>query len=151
MNVRRPECDEHPANPIARYAVAKKLTMLTGVIGRRRVRTGQLAREPSLLAPLRQGFAEVGDALEPVGHFFFAAGSWSSMTRPISPVGSRTIGQVRFAISPARNPALTDSKTITRLRAGYGSVGRRQEGLVCGDQRGFLPACLPCVTIKVND
>ena len=30
--------------------------------------------------------------------------------------GSRTIGQVRLAISPARNPAFRDSKTRTRLR-----------------------------------
>ena len=40
------------------------------------------------------------------------------MTGPISPDGSKTIGQVRFAISPARNPALSDKSTSTRLRRG---------------------------------
>jgi hypothetical protein len=34
------------------------------------------------------------------------------------PPGSRIISQVRFAISAARNPAFTDSKTITRSRSG---------------------------------
>ena len=33
MNVRRPEWDEQPSRPTARYAIANQLTMLTGVIG----------------------------------------------------------------------------------------------------------------------
>jgi hypothetical protein len=33
MNVRRPECDEQPSRPAARYAMAHQLTMPAGVIG----------------------------------------------------------------------------------------------------------------------
>src|SRR5438132_2627501 len=36
----------------------------------------------------------------------------------IAPFGSRIMSQVRFAISPARSPALADSSTMTRLRMG---------------------------------
>ena len=50
--------------------------------------------------------------------FFLAAQSRSSMTSPISPVGSRTMSQVSLAISPARSPALTDSSTISLSRMG---------------------------------
>ena len=41
--------------------------------------------------------------------------------------GSRTMSHVRFAISPARKPALTDSKTITRFRAGCRILGKNEE------------------------
>src|ERR1700737_2884560 len=48
---------------------------------------------------------------------FLAAVSASSMRPLIWPVASRTMSQVRLAISPARNPALADSRTITVLRS----------------------------------
>ena len=37
----------------------------------------------------------------------------------IPPTGSVTMSHVRLAISPARRPAFTDSKTMTRFRVGY--------------------------------
>ena len=55
---------------------------------------------------------------------FLAAWSGNSKTVPIAPVGSVTIAQVSFAISPARNPALADRRTMTfitqRVPAGLG-------------------------------
>ena len=44
----------------------------------------------------------------------------SSMTLPTWPLPSATMSQVRFAISPARKPALADNNTISRLRRDYG-------------------------------
>ena len=49
---------------------------------------------------------------------FLAAQSCSSIAGPIPPVGVSTISQVRFAISAALSPALTDNSTISRLRSG---------------------------------
>src|SRR5260370_35660707 len=49
---------------------------------------------------------------------FLAALSASSIRPLIWPLASTTMSQVRFAISPARKPALADSRTITVLRSG---------------------------------
>ena len=59
---------------------------------------------------------------------FLAALSRSSI-RPLSaPVASTTMSQVRFAISPARSPALADSSTITVLRRRMpGAAGEHEE------------------------
>ena len=50
---------------------------------------------------------------------FLAAASASSIRPLIWPLASTTMSHVRFAISPARNPALADSRTITVLRSGW--------------------------------
>jgi hypothetical protein len=49
---------------------------------------------------------------------FLAALSASSIRPLIWPLASTTMSQVRFAISPARNPALAESRAITVLRRG---------------------------------
>src|SRR2546423_9376039 len=49
---------------------------------------------------------------------FLAALSVSSIRPLMWPLASTTISQVRFAISPARKPALADSRTMTALRSG---------------------------------
>jgi hypothetical protein len=49
---------------------------------------------------------------------FFAARSGNCTVAPMMPVGSVTMSRVRFAISPARNPAFADSKIISLLRTG---------------------------------
>jgi hypothetical protein len=50
---------------------------------------------------------------------FLATQSLSSTVALTRPEGSRTMSQVRFAISPARRPALADSNTIARFRRGF--------------------------------
>src|SRR6202022_1460929 len=64
-------------------------------------------------AAARSGWAGMDRPLH-----FLAAASASSI-RPLTwLVASRTMSQVRLAISPARNPALADSRTITVFRSG---------------------------------
>ena len=49
---------------------------------------------------------------------FLAALSASSIRPLIWPLPLTSMSQVRFAISPARKPALAESRTITVLRSG---------------------------------
>src|ERR1039457_4231089 len=110
MNVRRPEWDEQPFRPTARYAIANQLTMVTGVIGPPRSdRTTE--PKPSVM-PRQAASASARAAWTGINRplFFLAAQVRSSMTAPMS--------HVSFAISPARRPALTDSNTMIRFRAG---------------------------------
>src|ERR1019366_9986823 len=107
MNVRRPEWDEQPFRPTARYAIANQLTMVTGVIGPPRSDRTTEPR-PSVMprqserAARRSEWSGINRPL-----FFLAAQLRSSMTDPMSPAGPSTIGQVNLAISLARRPALT--------------------------------------------
>ena len=60
MNVRRPECDEHPANPICRYALLKKLTMLDGVMAAAAFGPDNWPHGDGGVAPGGEGGAEIG-------------------------------------------------------------------------------------------
>src|ERR1035437_6595512 len=66
------------------------------------------------------------------------------MTVPISPTESVTMAHVRLAISPARSPAFTDSKTMTRFRGGYRVrvVKARRSRMLSSDR---IFACLPSI------
>ena len=75
--------------------------------------------------------------------FFFAAQSRSSIAEETWPLGSSTISQVSLAISPARKPAFTDKRTMTRLRSGVSgcaSVGEELAQLLVVENF-CLPAC----------
>lgn len=50
---------------------------------------------------------------------FFAEWSGSSIRPPIRPTASVTMVHVKFAISPARRPALADNRTSTRFLSGF--------------------------------
>ena len=52
------------------------------------------------------------------------------------------MSHVRFAISPARSPALVDSNTITRLRSGLRvQLAKTRRSLTSAEERVF--ACRP--------
>jgi hypothetical protein len=73
---------------------------------------------------------------------FFAAWSRSSIAEPTAPVGPRTMSHVKLAISPARRPALAESRTITRLRSAF----RLAEAYIkrsCKSSSDNTFACLP--------
>ena len=74
--------------------------------------------------------------------FFFAIRSSRAMTVPIFPTGSVIMAHVRLAISPARSPAFTDSKTMTRFRIGYRVrvVKARRSRMLSSDR---IFACFP--------
>src|SRR5215211_3389350 len=65
---------------------------------------------------------------------------------PTARVGSSTISQVRFAISPARRPPLMDSSTITRLRSGYRVAAAKARRLRMWSSVSNF-ACLPAIQI----
>src|SRR5450759_3247188 len=119
--------DECPAARVGRAPRQPQVSIRTGEpVGD--ARWGQAAaafgthnvqRSVADLAPPGQRFPQIIIKLDPAATPVFAAPSCNSIYVAISPLGSRTIGHVRFAISPARRPALTDSRTITRLRPGY--------------------------------
>jgi hypothetical protein len=124
MKVRRPECDEHPLRPITRYALANQTTMLCGVIGPPRSDT---ITGPSELFAARHAAnaarkSSCNGIVQPLP--FLAAASGNSRTVPMAPVGSVIMAQVRCAISPARNPALADKRTMTLLRGPMLPAGR---------------------------
>src|SRR3984893_6369655 len=117
-NVRRPECDEQPLRPMFLNARLNHTTMLSDLI--RPPRSDEItyldegnACRHAASAAARPGWIGIDRPLH-----FLAALSASSI-RPLTwPVASRTMSQVRLAISPARNPALADSRTITVFRSG---------------------------------
>src|SRR5690348_5379110 len=77
---------------------------------------------------------------------FFAARSYKLMWSEIRPSGSSSIGQVSLAISPARKPALTDSRIITRSRCGY-RLWRTCRNAACTCCRLSTLACLPAISV----
>ena len=85
----------------------------------RTCRLGLAAQIAQRLSAARGG---LGSAARPIS---WRPGRAVRLLGPMSPVGVRTISQVRFAISAARSPALTDNSTISRLRSGM--PGRRGE------------------------
>ncbi len=119
MNVRRPECDEHPLSPAHRNASTNQLTMLlgrnlpplretiTGACG-----TGQRVDD------LRRRSARESCGWIGTRRPRFPLETTSRTSKFIStfPFASRTMSQVSPAISHARSPARTESKTITLLR-----------------------------------
>src|SRR6516164_4807589 len=69
------------------------------------------------------------------------------MVVPTSPDGPSTMSQLRPAISPARSPDLTDSRTMIRFRSGYlvaPTYVRRC--LKCLSDR--ILACLPAIAVE---
>src|ERR1700730_8772744 len=118
-NVRRPECDEQPFRPMFLNARLNHTTMLSGLI--RPPRSDEItyldegnACRKSARAAARSGWIGIDRPLH-----FLAALSASSIKPLIWPVALTSMSQVRFAISPARNPALADSSTMTTLRSGW--------------------------------
>src|ERR1700732_4799089 len=79
---------------------------------------------------------------------FLAALSASSSRPLIWPLASTTISQVRLAISPARKPALADSRTITVLRGGCRvQLAHTRRSCTSGAESIFarLPAMTECL------
>src|SRR3984885_2133239 len=118
MNVRRPEWDEHPLNPMVRNALLNQTTMLSAVMGPPRSDRTTAAEliETSRQAMSARRRSACAGTTGPLP--FLAALLWSSMVKPTWPRGSRTMSHVKFAISPARRPAFADSNTMTSLRVG---------------------------------
>lgn len=119
MNVRRPECDEQPANPANLKVEANQLTTAAGDIAPRRSLwttgpAGFLPRASLLSARRRSGCIGIR---RPEPYLDIAPGS--SIRCPTLPGGSRTIAQSSRAISPDLNPALALSRTMTQSRRGY--------------------------------
>src|ERR1700738_4528475 len=115
-NVRRPECDEQPFRPMFLNARLNHTTMLTGRIRPPRSEAitycdGGATWRHAAKAAASSGWSGIDRPLH-----FLAAASASSIKPLIWPLASRTISQVRLAISPARKPALAESRTITVLR-----------------------------------
>ena len=150
MNVRRPECDEHPSRPIARYALANQTTMLCGVIGppRSDTITGPADWVAARHAAKAVRKSSCNGMTRPLP--FLAAWSGNSRTVPMAPVGSVTMAQVRWAISPARNPALADSRTMTLLRNGWRlvSANSRRSSRLSSDR---IFACFPRIAITLQN
>ena len=119
-NVRRPEWDEQPLRPIFLNALLNHTTMLSGVIGPPRSdaitwSVGGATSRHSASAAARSGCKGIDRPLH-----FLAATSGSSIRPLIRPAASVTMVQVKFAISPARSPALADNSTSTRFLSGFG-------------------------------
>src|ERR1700738_91032 len=117
-NVRRPECDEQPFRPMFLNARLNHTTMLTGRIRPPRSEAitycdGGATWRHAAKAAARSGWSGIDRPLH-----FLAALSASSIRPLIWPLASSTMSQVRLAISPARNPALAESRTRTLLRSG---------------------------------
>src|SRR6476646_5292426 len=93
--------------------------MLSGVIGppRSERMTGPGLKGSIIHDPRAVARSPCRGIVRPL--FFLAAQSRSSITAESWPLGSRTISHVSLAISPARRPAFTDKRTVTRLREGY--------------------------------
>jgi len=142
MNVLRPECEEHPSRPIARYARPNQMTMLRAFILLPRSDL-IIGRKPSD-EPRKRASASRSSWCRGIIRpwSIFAAQSLNSKTVPTVPCGSRTISQVRFAISAARRPAFTENKTITRSRSGYRVVSANcsRSSIWSADK---IFACLP--------
>src|SRR6266403_320864 len=142
MNVRRPEWDEQPSRPTARYARANQTTMLSEVIAppRSERTTGPVAAampRQSIIASRSSLCIGINLPLR-----FFAAWSRSSIAEQTAPVEPRSMSHVKLAISPARRPALAESRTITRLRSGF----RLAEAYIkrsCKSSSDNTFACLP--------
>src|ERR1700730_6869394 len=116
-NVRRPECDEQPFRPMFLNARLNHTTMLSGCIRPPRSDAitywhGGATWRHAARAAARSGWRGIDRPLH-----FLAAASASSMRPLIWLLASRTMSHVRLAISPARNPALAESRTITVLRS----------------------------------
>jgi hypothetical protein len=77
---------------------------------------------------------------------FLAAQSGNSRTVPMSPVGSVIMAHVRWAISPALNPALADSRTMTLFRNGCRlvSANSRRSSRLSSDR---IFACFPRIAM----
>ncbi len=61
---------------------------------------------------------KAGGSLRDVQPRYFVAQSRNSIAPVICPAGSRTMSQVRCAISLARSPTFADNKTTVRFRSG---------------------------------
>src|ERR1700737_3530815 len=116
-NVRRPECDEQPLKPMFLNARLNHTTMLSGFIRPPRSEAitycdGGATWRHAAKAAARSGWRGIDRPL-----LFLAAASASSIKPLTWLVASRTMSQVRLAISPARRPALAESRIITVLRS----------------------------------
>jgi hypothetical protein len=118
-NVRRPECDEQPLRPMLVKALLNHTTTLNDRIGPPRVDAitcsarGATSRQ-SASATASSGCSGIERPLH-----FFAQRSGSSIRPLIRPAASVTMVHVKFAISPARRPALADNSTSTRFLSGF--------------------------------
>ena len=127
--------------PSALYARLNQTTMLSALIlpPRSERTTGPpLASEDrsSIRAACKAAFKGIMRPLP-----FLAAWSRSSMWDATSPFGSIIISQVKFAISAARKPAFTESKTMALLRSGARVVwAKNRRSSICRSERIF--ACL---------
>jgi hypothetical protein len=145
MKVRRPEGDEHPSRPITRYALepdhyahwphwSARSDTITGpaeqVAARQIAKAARKSSCNGITRPLP----------------FLAAESGNSRVVPMAPVGAVIIAQVRRAISPARSPALADSKTTILLRNGYRlvSANSKRSSRFLSDR---IFACFPRIVI----
>src|ERR1700674_268752 len=81
---------------------------------------------------------------------FLAALSASSIRPLIWPVASTSMSQVRFAISPARNPAFAESSTMTALRSGCRvQLANMRRSLRSAADNVF--ACLPDILASASN
>src|ERR1700677_3368992 len=117
MKLRRPECDEQPSKPNSLNSVTNQLTTLFafrwdpryeritgpigGVVWARRSKARRRSGCIGIRRPPR----------------FFAMTSRTLIVPDTRPCGSRTIDQLRPAISQARRPAFMERRIIARSRA----------------------------------
>src|SRR5215472_922224 len=116
--VRRPECDEQPVRPMFLNARLNHTTMLSAVMGPPRSDAITYSDDGATWRQTARAAARSGCTGMDRPLHFLAALSASSIRPLIWQLASSTMAHVRFAISPARNPALADSRTITVLRSG---------------------------------
>ena len=127
INVRRPEWEEQPSRPMSRYALANQTTILCAVIGlpRSETITGPADCVTARHAANAVRKASCNGMMRPLR--FLAARSGNSRTVPMAPVASVTMAHVRWAISPALNPALAESRTMTVTQWVSAGFGEQQE------------------------